>query len=373
MRGRADIDLHSRLAALQTGEGVEAGVRARVLTEARRLRRLSRTGEGKAGEGAVGILLALAYPERVGRRRADGGRRYELVNGSGALLPDWSLLRREEYIAVADVDGVGTDIRIHLASPVSRQDLTDVFADRLLREDQVHWDPHSESVVGRRVLKLGSLVLGESPLKVEENRLREALLGGIRAMGLESLPWSSEARVLKARSEWLRSCGLVPVDWPDLSDAALMEDLPRWLGPWLGGMSCRSDLSALDLRRVISARFEHQQLGELDRLAPVTVLVPSGSRIKIEYSTGAEPALSVKLQEMLGETRTPTVAGGRVKVVLHLLSPAGRPLAVTQDLPSFWKNVYPEVRKEMRGRYPKHYWPENPLTARPAKRTRKPA
>jgi len=373
VRGRGDIDLRSRLAALQTGEDVEAGVRARVIAEARRLRRLSAAGEGVASEGGIGILLALAYPERVGRRRADGGRRYELVNGSGAVLPEWSLLRREEYIAVAEVDGVGTDVHIHLASPVSRQDLADVFADRLLREDQVHWDPLSESVVGRRVLKLGSLVLGESPLKVEENRLRDALLGGIRAMGLESLPWSREARALRARSEWLRSRGLAPNNWPDLSDEALMEDLPRWLGPWVGGMSRRSDLSALDLRRAISARFEHQQLGELDRLAPVAVLVPSGSRIRIEYGTGSEPALSVKLQEMLGETRTPTVAGGRVKVVLHLLSPAGRPLAVTQDLPSFWKNVYPEVRKEMRGRYPKHYWPENPLSARPTKRIRKPA
>jgi ATP-dependent helicase HrpB len=196
------------------------------------------------------------------------------------------------------------------------------------------------------------------------------MLEGIRTMGLDVLPWSREAVAFRARSEWLRTRRLVPEDWPDLSEGHLLALLPAWLGPFLGNVSRRAHLASLDLAAILRARFSFRQLKELDRLAPEAVTVPTGSRIRLDYASGDQPVLAVRLQEMFGQSETPAVGGGDVNVLLHLLSPAGRPLAVTQDLPSFWRNAYPEVRKQMRGRYPKHVWPEDPAEARPTKRTK---
>jgi ATP-dependent helicase HrpB len=162
----------------------------------------------------------------------------------------------------------------------------------------------------------------------------------------------------------------VPAGWPDLSDEGLLADVPGWLGPHIHGVTRKSHLERLDTAQILLHFLGHHRLSELNRLAPVTLTVPTGSRIRVDYENG--PVLAVKLQEMFGQTTTPAVAGGRAPVLIHLLSPAGRPLAVTQDLPSFWRNAYPEVRKEMRGRYPKHPWPEDPLAAAPTRKTTKP-
>jgi ATP-dependent helicase HrpB len=197
------------------------------------------------------------------------------------------------------------------------------------------------------------------------------MVEGIRQMGLGVLPWGKES--VRSRSEWLRKSGLVPADWPDLSDANLRATLPGWLGPFLDGIVRRSNLGTLNMESVLRVLFTVRQWNDLARLAPETFTVPTGSRVRLDYTAGDLPVLSVRLQEMFGQTDTPVIAGGRVRVLIQLLSPAGRPLAVTQDLGSFWSNAYRDVRKEMRGRYPKHIWPEDPLGAKPTRKTKQSA
>jgi ATP-dependent helicase HrpB len=294
-----------------------------------------------------------------------------MVNGAGAVLPEGSLLAREEFLAVADVDGIGTDVRVFLAAPLGRDDLVEAFHESIVEEEQVFWNQADESVVARQVRRLGAITVGERASVPRGEAVREAMGEGIRLMGLAALPWGKEPESVRSRSEWLRVRGLAPADWPDLSDTHLMATLPGWLGPFLDGMTRRSHLGKLNMESVLRVLYTVRQWNELSRLAPETITVPTGSRIRLDYSAGDLPVLSVRLQEMFGQTDTPVIAGGRVSVLIHLLSPAGRPLAVTQDLGSFWSNAYREVRKEMRGRYPRHVWPEDPLGAKPTRRTKK--
>lgn len=367
-----DIDFSSRLQALRSGKAVDRATHARILGEVQRLGKLAdvKPQSERRNEDA-GILLALAYPERVARRRETTGRRYHTVGGTGAVLPEWSLLAREEFLAVADVDGVGTEARIFLAAPVQLPDILDVFGDRITSREEVLWDSRQQEVIARQVQQLDALILTERKMTPSGESARTAMLEGIREMGLQCLPWNKASESFRSRSEWLRIQGLAGEDWPDLSDEGLMKGLPEWLGPFLDDAFRKAHLDRLDLHSILRARFTHAQLRELDGHAPVELRVPTGSHITLDYPPSGPPVLAVKLQEMFGQTDTPTVAKGRVAVLIHLLSPAGRPLAVTQDLRSFWKNAYPEVRKDMRGRYPKHPWPEDPLTAHPTRRTRR--
>jgi ATP-dependent helicase HrpB len=224
----------------------------------------------------------------------------------------------------------------------------------------------------RRQRRLGALVLAEHMLgKADPAALQGAMLAGVRAMGLAVLPWSDATRALRARVAVLRAA--FPEDgWPDMSDAGLLASLEHWLGPYIDGVTRRSHLDKIDLDASLRSLLAWPQPQKLDALAPTHVGVPSGSQIAIDYGAPGGPALHVKLQEVFGLQDTPTVAGGRLPLTLHLLSPARRPLAVTRDLRSFWANVYPQVRGEMRGQYPRHIWPENPLEATPTRRTIKP-
>ena len=367
----ADVDLYSRWHVLREGRGRDRFARDRALAQAARLRELLRTTDERMPEDKLGVLLALAYPERVARRREVREGRYQLVGGTGAVLPKGSLLSREQYLAVGDVDGVGSEVRVYLAAPLSEADLHEAFADQLATTDEVGWDVRQEVIVARRVTRLGAIELSEAPLTPSREVQRATVIEGIRTLGLDALPWSKEAVSLRTRSEWLRTLEVVGSGWPDLSDQHLMDTLDQWLGLYLDGITRRVHLRQLDLGKIIRAIFSYEQLRDLDRLAPPYLTVPTGSRIPLDYTSRTQPVLAVRLQEMFGETETPIVAGGKVKVLLHLLSPAHRPLAVTQDLPSFWKNAYPEVRKDMRGRYPKHCWPEDPLKAKPTKRSKR--
>ncbi len=368
---RTDIDLASRVHGLHGGGDVDRGVRTRALAAARRLREYAGLEEKRADERRLGVLLALAYPDRIARRRGPSGNRYQMTNGTGAALPAWSLLAREEFLAIGDVDGVSTDAKVFLAAPLDRADILELFSEQLTVEDQVFWSDGHEAVVARRVQRLGALVLSEGTLRPQGDAVRVAMADGIRSMGLSALPWNKDALSIRERSEWLRHRSLIPQDWPDLSDAYLTATVSIWLAPHLDGITRRVQLQKLNLGTILRALFTRSQLKDLETLAPESLVVPTGSRVQLNYGAGGHPVLAVKLQEMFGQTETPTIARGQVKVLMHLLSPSRRPLAVTSDLRSFWSSTYPEVRKEMRGAYPKHIWPENPLTALPTRKTTK--
>ena len=313
--------------------------------------------------------MALAYPDRVAQQRPGARGQFLLANGKGAELQQADALAGEDYLAVADLDGDRRVARIFLAAPLSRAEIEEEFAGDIAAEEIVDWDSRKEAVLARSRLRLGALALEDKPLAAPDPaRVTAALIQGIRELGLKALPWNREAENLRARISFLRR--IEGAAWPDLSDAELMETLGDWLASYLAGMSRRTQLQGLDLAAALAARLSHAQSQALDKLAPSHVAVPSGSRIAIDYS-GENPALAVKLQEMFGARETPAIAGRRVALVVHLLSPAGRPLQVTSDLAGFWRNSYPQVRSEMRGRYPRHPWPEDPLTAIPTKRTKR--
>ncbi len=367
----ADIDLYSRLHVLRKGDSRHRSARERVLEQAARLRKLIGVRTAGTGEDRLGLLLALAYPERVAKRREGKGERYQLAGGSGAVLPKGSMLSRERYLAVGEVDGAGSEVRIYSATALAEEDIREGFADQLTSRDEIEWDGSQESVVARTVTRFGAIELSHIQITPGSEVVLPIVLAYIRTAGLGVLPWSKDALSVRARSEWLRASGLAGADWPDLGDGQLAGTLEEWLSPYLHGVTKRSQMEKLDLSKIIRAVLSFRQLELLEKLAPTHIVVPTGSRIPVDYASGSTPVLAVRLQEMFGQSETPAVGGGKRKVVLHLLSPAHRPLAVTQDLRSFWKNAYPDVRKEMRGRYPKHYWPDDPLEAAPTKRVKR--
>jgi ATP-dependent helicase HrpB len=326
---------------------------------------------GAVDEFQVGLLLALAYPDRIAGQRAEGRHRYRLANGRGAVLLA-ECADTPQWLVAASLDGHGAENRIFLAAPVRLGELEALFAADVHWHSRVCWDKRSEAVTAREERRLGALVLEQRPLQQPDaEQLSAAMLEGIRQMGLESLPWDEESRQLQARvcslRHWLPDEG-----WPDMGEAALMESLVEWLQPWLVGINRKEQLGRLKLSEILKGRLDWGQQQRLRQFAPTQLQVPSGSRKKLHYSIdGAPPVLAVKLQELFGLADTPTVADGRIAVMLHLLSPAQRPLQVTQDLNSFWDNTYPEVKKEMKGRYPKHPWPDDPWNAPPMRGTRK--
>jgi ATP-dependent helicase HrpB len=268
---------------------------------------------------------------------------------------------------VAELGGIGAADRIFLAAPLELADIERHFADQLERERAVEWDAAAGAVRARERVRLGALVLREGPLRDPEPALvSRALLGVVRREGLEVLPWNDEARSLRARLAFLHR--LDPA-WPDVGDDALLATLEEWLEPALGGIS---RLGAVRVPDALLQRLDWSQRARLDELAPTHLAVPTGSRIRVDYGDAAAPVLAVRLQELFGMRESPTLGAGRVPVVIHLLSPAMRPVQVTRDLAGFWRSGYFDVRKELKGRYPKHYWPDDPLSAEPRRGTRKP-
>ena len=366
LRGRPDrdIDITSRWDAVQEGKGIDTALLTRVGVETQRLLRLISEVERRETKSDVGVLVALAYPDRIAKRKATG-EGYLLSNGTAGVLPPRSTLSRENYLAVAEVDGIGATARILLAAPLDKDAIDSAFHADVVRTEETIWEDKAGAALVRKRVMLGALVFEETTEPASGTAARDTVIAAIRSLGLKILPWSVDAETFVRRSEWLRNEGLVPGDWPRLDEASLLQSLDEWLGPWLDGITKRSQLQRLDLLKVLQGRFSYAQLREINTLAPERIAVPTGSLIRVQYEPGNAPVFAVKLQEMFGQTTTPTA--GSVPLMIHLLSPAGRQLAVTQDLPSFWKNVYPEVRKQMRGRYPKHPWPEDPLTAIPTR------
>ncbi|HEY0719912.1 MAG TPA: ATP-dependent helicase C-terminal domain-containing protein, partial [Gammaproteobacteria bacterium] len=321
-------------------------------------------------ESLVGRLLALAYPDRIAQRRDGEGGRYRLANGRGAHLDGRCGLRNADYLLATDLDGAGEESRIRLAAPLALADLQAALPTRITTQEVVRWDDRTAAIVAQREQRLGALVLSRSPLAAPaKERVVAALLGAIHAMGLEVLPWTSAARELQARVVslrlWCPEEGL-----PDLSNQWLLGHLDAWLAPWLDNITRRDHLARLDLHAILLAQLEWQQQRRLDEGAPTHLVVPSGSHKRLEYTPGQSPVLAVKLQELFGLADTPRVAWGRIPVTLHLLSPAQRPIQVTQDLKGFWERTYSEVRKELKGRYPRHPWPDDPWNAVPTARAK---
>lgn len=317
----------------------------------------------------IGILVALAYPDRVARRRGGQRGRYQLSNGRGAVLAEDDALAREEFLAIADLDAGEHEGRVYLAAPLSRAQMEEAFTGQLATVDHIAWDSRSQTITARTEQRLGKLVIGESALEQPApERLVRATLDGIREVGIAALPWDEETRRWQARVSFLR--GLDPLGWPDVSDQSLLDSITGWLAPFLPGVTRRDQFSRIDLRAALHALLTWPQQRELYEQAPTHLPVPSGSRIALDYSAEDGPVLAARLQELFGLSETPRIARGRVPITIHLLSPARRPVQVTRDLASFWAHGYHEVKKELKGRYPRHYWPDDPSGATATRRVR---
>ncbi|WP_372965875.1 ATP-dependent helicase HrpB [Marinobacter sp.] len=365
-------DMHERVRVLRGERGHRGLDPARLKAVRQAAQRLYR-GEASTAlptETEVGRVLAQAYPDRIARRRSGSTPRYRLSNGKGALLRDEDSLARQDWLVAADLDGKAREAMIYLAAPVDLADLEQDLSVHIEERDEALWDDKRGTVVARKVRKLGALVLAEKPLaQVAPELLQQGLLDAVRRKGLDSLPWTPAACQWRARVRMLAH--QFPGDWPEMSDSALLASLEIWLAPYLSGMKRWSDLEGIQLVQALNGLLDYPRQQRLNELAPPSLSIPTGQNVTLDYSAENGPVLAAKLQALFGWTDTPKVAGGRVPVVIHLLSPAQRPLAVTADLASFWKNVYPEVRKDMRGRYPKHPWPEDPLTAQAQQGTKK--
>ena len=346
---RADADLARRLALLRPGSEPE---RVR-----RQLARKLRLEVGEPELELVGPAVSLAFPDRIAQARPGGRGAYLLANGRGARLNPHDPLAGAPWLAVAELDDAGSEARICLAAPLPFAWLERLHGGRFAAVDEVRFDAREGALVARRVLRLGALPIREQPFVPADAQVATAWCQAIRARGL---PWADAARQVQGRIALLRH--REPLAWPDLSEATLIATLEQWLAPRLGTLRRLADLERLDLRAILLDRLDHAQRRDLDRLAPAHLELPSGRRATIDY-TQDPPVLAVRLQELFGLSRTPTIDQGLTTLTLHLLSPAQRPLAITRDLAGFWATGYPAVRKEQRGRYPKHAWPDDPGTA----------
>ncbi|WP_197286098.1 ATP-dependent helicase HrpB [Paenibacillus sp. FJAT-27812] len=314
----------------------------------------------------LGVLLGFAYPDRIAQRRSDG--RYLLANGRGAVLPELQPLSRSPYLAACELDDAGTESRMRLAAELSLPMIEQYMASYITNEDVVEWDSQAQAVRARKRTRLGSIVMKESILqKPDEEQVADTLITAIKQAGFVMLPMSKQAQQLKARMKLMALAG---EDWPEASDEALLESVGEWLKPHIFGMKSRSDLQKLSMLQLLEGKLSWKQKQELDEQVPTHIVVPSGSRIPVDYSDPESPVLAVRLQELFGLKDTPLLARGRLPVTLHLLSPSQRPVQVTRDLRSFWENAYFEVKKDLKGRYPKHYWPDDPYSAAPTNRAK---
>jgi len=375
IRGVREADLRPRLELLRRdasgigGAAIDKGALMRAREAAKVWRKRLGVSPDGEGLGRAGEALALAYPDRVAKRRGGAGRGFLLASGRGAVFAEPEPLSAEDYVAIGDLDAGEREARIFSALPLTRADIEELFADRIVEERIVEWDARAEAVTAVRRRRFGAVLLEEKPASdLAAGETQSAMLAGIRAMGLACLPWTKGAIQLRARIGFLhRELG---GEWPDMSDAGLLADLDTWLGPYLDKRVRRAHLADLDLHEILMARLDWPLRQALEREAPTHLDVPSGSRIPVDYEQGDIPVLAVRLQEMFGCADTPTLANGRVKVLLHLLSPARRPMQVTRDLAGFWSGTYKDVKRDLKGQYPKHAWPDDPLAAAPTARAK---
>jgi ATP-dependent helicase HrpB len=320
-----------------------------------------------ASDVGAGGLLARAYPDRVAQARGKQGE-FRLANGRGASVEASEALAREPYLAIAEIAGAAGSARIRLAAAITREEIEELFADRIVARDEVVFDPSTASVRARSVKRLGALVLSDTPLKSpRDEAAAKALAEGVAALGIARLPWTKPLDQWRERVGFLRRAE--GEAWPDLSDAALAATAAHWLAPFLMGKAALSEIGASDLDQALKALLPYDLVRRLDKEAPTHFTAPTGSALTVDYS-GTEPIISVRVQELFGLDVHPSLAGGKVPLVLELLSPAHRPVQVTRDLPGFWRGSWTAVRTDMRGRYPRHPWPEDPRVAEATRRVK---
>jgi ATP-dependent helicase HrpB len=353
-----------RRGALARGE-VDTGALAAIEQASKGWRRrldVRTAASGVPNGHAVGELLLHAFPDRVARRDDNNPLRYTLANGRGARLHENTALHGEPWLVALDLRHEARDSLIFAAAPLDPDALERDYPAQFTRERTLRWNDQRGAVEAFDEQRFGAIVLDRRSVPVNAQDALPALLAAVRARGIDVLPWSGHARRLRARMQalraWMPELGLA-----DVSDAALLASLDDWLAPCLDGIHRLDELDADTLSQALARRFDHEQRRLLDTQAPESLVVPSGQRRQLEYANGEPPVLAVKLQELFGLADTPRIGGGRIPVTLHLLSPAGRPIQVTQDLKGFWERTYPEVRRELKGRYPRHPWPDDPWTA----------
>jgi ATP-dependent helicase HrpB len=376
-RREAGCDLMRRLDWLrQPGAEARQGQQRPWHQLERQLRRQLQQAAGDSAAPSSGIreqeiaarLISWAYPERLALSRGRGDGRFLMRNGRGACVHREDPHAGAEGLAIASVDGVGQEARVMLAVPLSRGQLEELALPQAVTRNQVSWDGEAERVRCEQILHLDALVLETKPWPAAEpGQMATALLEGIRSLGMDALPWSDRSRQLAHRLSLAHRHLGAP--WPDRCPEALLADLPRWLGPHLPGLRSRQDLQQLDLWEALWGELEWNRRQMLENLLPEQLPIPSGRSVTLDYASG-EPVLAVKLQELFGWAETPRLLEGRLPITVQMLSPAGRPAAITRDLAGFWEGGYTEVRKELRGRYPKHPWPEDPARATPTALTK---
>lgn len=386
LKGGADLRDHlAALIAEQSGRKLDSGASSIVVEEAavRRMEQTSRQWErvlkaqfpGEQPDASIeeyawsrycGLLVSFAYPERIAKRRADG--RYLMRSGRGAAFRREELLGGEAYLAIADVDDGGAESRIWLAAPFEESWFDEFMKEELIEKEVAEWDDSSGAVRATHQVALGALMLKETPTSNPDPEvISKALIRVIAEQGVQLLPWSSKARQLQSRITFLRR---LDSKWPDVSDETLAEQAEEWFLPYVSGMRKKKDLQSLPMLSILEEKLGWQLCRELEQQAPTHLQVPSGSRIVLQYDEHGAPYAAVRLQEVFGLMDTPAIGYGTVPVTLHLLSPASRPVQVTSDLKSFWQHAYFEVKKDLKGRYPKHYWPDDPMTAQATRKVR---
>lgn len=373
------VDLDDRLNALhnfrqhkKTTQGLHLAACHQVDLVSKELNQLipRLMAKGSPTSLSTGGLLSLAYPDRIASKRASTAYQYKMVSGRGASLPPHDRLQGNPLLAIGAMDGRRKDGRIFNAAPFAADELQQLHSQRFTRKEEFFFDQDHQSVRSLERTFLGQIPLTQRPLPhPDPEKIVQALIGEVRRTRLELLPWTQEAKSLQQRilclQKWQPETG-----WPNLSPDYLLETLEVWLGPYLNGMKTTAALRTLSLEKILRNQIKWPLQKQMEQEAPTHLKVPSGSKIRLQYTEDKEPVLAVRLQELFGLEDTPVICRGQVKVQLHLLSPAGRPVQITNDLRGFWETSYHLVKKEMKGRYPKHYWPDKPLQAQATSRAK---
>ena len=372
--GGDDVDLRARLDALRNDRSQRArDVRAMSQDWARRAQPLQQAapepdpqGHGNAG---IGVLLALAFPERIAKNRGGASGAFLLANGRGANLDAASPLAREPFLAVAELTGSAAQGRIVSAASITLAEIEARLGDRIEARDEISFDAASASLRGRRSRRLGAVTLAEQPMPVvPDDGTAQKIADGIARIGIARLPWTKALTQWRDRVMFLRlSEG---GEWPDLSDAALTQTAGQWLAPAFAAKTALAEMVPDELEQALHGLLPWPLPRRLDAEAPTHFVAPTGTPVAIDYQADGGPKISIRVQELFGLDRHPTIAGGKVPLVVELLSPAHRPVQMTRDLPGFWRGSYAAVRADMRGRYPKHPWPDDPIAAVPTRRAK---